>query len=117
MSRAYGCSEMPQINKNHLPDLLRTMPVKVSIKYGKLSNKTTIGKRLERLMRLGLLVRRKALDWTLSRRQRVDDLGFWSATAEVEVLKNQIRRMNDFTKIPHRKSGIFGQTTDTSQDD
>ena len=39
---------MPQRNRNNLPDLLRTMPVKISVKDGKISNKATMGKRLER---------------------------------------------------------------------
>ena len=39
---------MPQRNWNNIPDLLRTMPVKVCIKDGKISNSSTMGKRLER---------------------------------------------------------------------
>ena len=60
---------MPQRNRNNVPHLLRAIPVKVSLEDGKISNKTTMGKKLERF---GLLMRRMALDWTLSRRQRVD---------------------------------------------
>ena len=64
---------MPQRNKNNIPDLLRTMPVKVSIKDCKISNSNRQWERGWRdLVRLGLLMRRMALDWTLPRRQRVD---------------------------------------------
>ena len=48
MSRASGGSDTPQRNRNNLPDLLRTMPVKVFIKDGKISNQSMRGKRLER---------------------------------------------------------------------
>ena len=43
-----GGPDTPQRNWNNIPDLLRTMPVKASVKDGKISNKTTMGKRLER---------------------------------------------------------------------
>ena len=39
---------MPQRNWNNIPDFLRAMPAKVSAKDGKISNKITMGKRLER---------------------------------------------------------------------
>ena len=38
MTLASGGSDTPQRNRNNLHDLLRTMPVKVSVKDGKLSN-------------------------------------------------------------------------------
>ena len=49
MSRTSGGSDTPQRNWNNLPDLLRAMPMKVSIKDGKISNK----QRSERLERFG----------------------------------------------------------------
>ena len=48
MSGASGRSETPQRNRNNIPDLLRTMPVKVSVKDEEISRKTTMVKRLER---------------------------------------------------------------------
>ena len=36
---------MPQWNKNNLPDLLRAMPVKASVKDGKISNEAMIEER------------------------------------------------------------------------
>ena len=48
MSGAVGGSDTPQRNWNNLPDLLRTIPVKLSIEDGKISDKTTMGKSLER---------------------------------------------------------------------
>ena len=56
---SFWYSDMPQRNRNDIPDLLRAMPVKVSVSW-------------RDLVRLGLLMRQMALDWTLSRRQRVD---------------------------------------------
>ena len=38
MSLASGGSDTPQRNRNNLPDLLRAMPVKVSVKDGKISD-------------------------------------------------------------------------------
>ena len=38
VSRAAGGSDTPQRNWNNIPDLLRTMSVKVSEKDGKISN-------------------------------------------------------------------------------
>ena len=38
MGRASGGSDMPQRNWKYIPDLLRTVPVKVSVKNGKISN-------------------------------------------------------------------------------
>ena len=38
MSWACGGSDTPQRNMNNIPDLLRTMPVKVFVKDGKTSN-------------------------------------------------------------------------------
>ena len=35
---SFWYSDMPQRNKDNLPDLLRAMPVKASIKDGKISN-------------------------------------------------------------------------------
>ena len=35
---SFGGSHTPQRNRNNLPDLPRTMPVKVSIKDGNISN-------------------------------------------------------------------------------
>ena len=35
---SFWCFDTPQRNRNNLPDLLRTMPVKVFIKDGKISN-------------------------------------------------------------------------------
>ena len=38
MNKASGGSDTPQRNWNYLPDLLRAMPVTVSVKDGKISN-------------------------------------------------------------------------------
>ena len=48
MSGASGGPDTSQRNWNNIPDLLRTMSVKVSVIGGKISNFTTMGKRLER---------------------------------------------------------------------
>ena len=37
MSRASGGPDTPQRNRNNIPDLLRAMPVKESVKDGKIS--------------------------------------------------------------------------------
>ena len=47
-SRASGGPEMPQRNRENISDVLTAMPVKVSVKDGKISNQTTVGIRLER---------------------------------------------------------------------
>ena len=39
MSQASGGPNTPQRNRNNLPDLLRVMPVRVSIKDGKIPTK------------------------------------------------------------------------------
>ena len=46
---------MPQRNRNNLLDLLRGMPVKVSMKDGKICNYMTMGKRLERFGDVGIV--------------------------------------------------------------
>ena len=69
MRRAAGGPDTPQRN---LPDLLRAMLVEVSAKDGRSSTKRRWERGWRGLVRLGLLMRRMALDWTLSRRQRVD---------------------------------------------
>ena len=38
MSRVSGGPDTSQRNRNNLPDLLKAMPVKVSVKDGKISN-------------------------------------------------------------------------------
>ena len=48
MSGASGGLDTPQSNWYNIPDLLRTMSVKVSVKDVKISNSRTMGKRLER---------------------------------------------------------------------
>ena len=48
MSRSSGGPDTLQRKRNNLPDHLRAMPVKVSVKDGKISNETMMGKRLER---------------------------------------------------------------------
>ena len=58
------------MNRNDIPDLMRAMPVKASVKGGKICSSATMRKMFERLARLRLLMRRMALDWTLSRRQK-----------------------------------------------
>ena len=52
---------MPQRKWNNIPDLLRTMSVKVSVKDGKISNQTTVGRGWRYLVRLGLSMRRMTL--------------------------------------------------------
>ena len=42
MSRASGGPGTPQGNRNNIPDLLRAMPVKISLKDGKVSNETRL---------------------------------------------------------------------------
>ena len=63
---------MLQRNRNNIPDLLRTMPVNVFIKDGRFPTNRRWERGWRDVVRLGLLMRRMALDCTLSRRQRVD---------------------------------------------
>ena len=37
---------MPQMNRNNIPDLLRTRPMKVSVEDGKISIETRVGSSL-----------------------------------------------------------------------
>ena len=55
VSRVSGGSDTPQRSRNHIPDLLRAMPVKLSVKDGQISNLTTMGKRLERFGEVGIV--------------------------------------------------------------
>ena len=48
MSQASGVPDACQRNSNTLSDLLRAIPVKVSLNDGKICNQTTGRKRLER---------------------------------------------------------------------
>ena len=43
-----GGSDTPQKKRNDIPDLMRVMSVKVSVKDGKICNKMKMGKKLER---------------------------------------------------------------------
>ena len=72
MRSASGGPDTPQRNWNNVPDLLTAMPVKASVKDEKISTKRRFERGWGDLVRLGLLMRRMVLDWTLSRRQRVD---------------------------------------------
>ena len=56
MSRASGSPDTPQRNRNNLPDLLRAMPVKASVKDGRICNQTMMGKRLERFGEVRIVV-------------------------------------------------------------
>ena len=71
---------MPQRNWNNIPDLLRKMSVKVSVKDGKISNSRTMGKRLERFGEVRIIdetngFRLHFVKKTASR--------FWSTTQDV----------------------------------
>ena len=72
MSWASGGPNTPQRNRYNLPDLMRAMPVKESIKMEGSQTKWRWERGWRDLVRLGLLMRRMALDWILSRRQIVD---------------------------------------------
>ena len=65
---------------NNIPDLLRTMSVKVSVKDGKISNKTTMGKRLERFGEVRIIDETNGfgLDFVEKTESR-----FWSTTPDV----------------------------------
>ena len=58
MSRPSGGPDTPQRNKNNIPDLLRTMPVKVSVEDGQSSTKRRWERGLRDLVRFALLMRR-----------------------------------------------------------
>ena len=90
LGRTSCCSNTPHWTRNDVPDLQRAMSsMKISIENGKICNQATMGERLERIgevwigfglgldwvwIGFGLLMRRIALDGTLSRRWR-EDLG------------------------------------------
>ena len=80
MSQASGVSSMPQRNRNNLPDLLRAMLVKVSIKDGKISNQTTMGKRLERIGEVRIVNETNYFEPDFVKKT---EIGFWSATPEM----------------------------------
>ena len=67
MSWASGGPDTLQRNRNNLPDLLRTMPVKVSVKDGKISHQSTMGKRLERIVEVTIVDER---EWILKHHPR-----------------------------------------------
>ena len=46
---------VPQRNTNTIPDLLRAMSVKVSVKDGMICIKTTVRKRLKRIVEVGII--------------------------------------------------------------
>ena len=52
---ASGVRSSPQRNRNNIPDPLRAMPVKVSVKAGKISNYMTTRKSLERFGELRIV--------------------------------------------------------------
>ena len=65
---------------NNLPDLLRAMPGKVSIKDGEISNQTMMGKRLERFGEV--MIVDETNGFGLDSVKKIES-GFWSATPDV----------------------------------
>ena len=68
------------MNWNNIPDLLRTMSVKVSVKDGKISNQKTMGIRLERFGEVGIVD--KTNDFGLGFIEKTESR-FWSTTPDV----------------------------------
>ena len=92
MSRLFGVPDTPQRNRNNIPDLLRAMPLKLSVEDEKTCNQTTMRERGSRdLARLRLLIRGMALDWTSSRRKRVEHHSrHGSSTLEKDEWSHQV---------------------------
>ena len=65
MVRAFGSPDMPQQKQENIPNFLRKISNKLSIEHGNICNKVTMEKRLERLVRLRLMIRPRALNSTL----------------------------------------------------
>ena len=57
MSRASVVSDTPQRNRNNIPDLIRAMSVKVSVKDGKIVNEKTWERGWRYVVQLALLVK------------------------------------------------------------
>ena len=65
---------------NNIPDLLRAIPVKLSVQDGKISIETTMGKRLERFSEVGIadVTNGFGLDFV-----EKTEIGFESATPDL----------------------------------
>ena len=74
MGRAYGGSNTLYWIRNTILDFQRAMSVKIAVENGKISKQRRWERDWRELVRFGLLMRRIALDWILSRRWR-EDLG------------------------------------------
>ena len=57
MDWASGCTDMPQRNWNNIPDLLRAMPMKLSVKMERSPTKRLWKRGWRDLVRFGLLMR------------------------------------------------------------
>ena len=64
MSRASGVPDKSQRNGNNAPGLLRAMPVKASVRDGKVCHQTTMRKRFERFGEVEIFHGQMALDCT-----------------------------------------------------
>ena len=71
---------MPQRNWNNIPDLLRTMSVKVFVIDGKISNETTMGKRLEQFGEVRIIDETNGFGLDFVKRT---ESRFWSTTPDV----------------------------------
>ena len=71
LCRAFGGSNTPHWIGSNILDVQRGLSVKIAVENGKIYNKTTMGETRE-LVRFGLLMKRIALEWILSRRWRED---------------------------------------------
>ena len=72
MCRASGRSNMPHWIRNDILDFLRAMSVKIAVEMERSATRRRCERDCRELVRFGLLMRRIALDWTLSRRWRED---------------------------------------------
>ena len=83
MSRASGCSDMPQRNRNNLPHLLGAIAVKLSVRDGKISNQTTMGKRSGRFGEARIVDETKGFGLDFLKKT---ESGYWRATPDVEAV-------------------------------
>ena len=74
MGRASGGSNTPHWIRNNIIDFLRAMSMKIAVKMERSATRRRWERDCRELVEFGLLMRRIALDWTLSRRLR-EDLG------------------------------------------
>ena len=72
MDRASGGSSTPYWIRNNILEFQRAMSMKIAVENGKIALIRRWERYCRELVRFGLLMRRIALHWTLSRRWRAD---------------------------------------------